>query len=299
MIRNKGSNHHRCGLGEASEGIFHLLLVEMKKRRERCVYARATSCFCLTSLTYFRFYGILQSTVAVRCFITPKNELEVMGMFEEYLFPSSHQDFSMKPLLLLLSSVLVMLSSAVAQSTASQHEIDGHTSHAVKAVASKANDVGICTLVFDATGHVQTAVMTKSTGSKMLDEKTVAFALQNVTGRPNTTMPLPITFKHTPGTPASTDVWASTPNPPYPYKARVNHEEGSGVVKVVFDEKGNALSAAITKSTGSEVLDNNTVRYVVSAWKTTGGKKLTASFPRSGLINGVCGSLAPWPEEKN
>ncbi len=71
----------------------------------------------------------------------------------------------------------------------------------------------------------------------------------------------------------------SAPPPPYPYQARATHVQGHGVITVSFDEHGKASSARMTKSTGSGILDSNSVAFALSNWKTSGGKKTTVTVP--------------------
>ena len=139
---------------------------------------------------------------------------------------------------------------------------------------------GVCQVTFDGSGHASTAKMSKSTGSEMLDKNTVDFAQKQWTGKPNSKASVPVAYilPADPRNPGSR-VRVHTPRPPYPYQARAKREQGRGVVKVTFDEKGNAVSATMDQSTGSRILDENTVAYALKTWTSTGGEKTTMRLP--------------------
>ncbi len=137
----------------------------------------------------------------------------------------------------------------------------------------------MCQVVFDAAGHVATAVMTKSTGSKILDDNTLSYARKNWTGKPNSKVDVPIAFVLSPAKYQNLDPHIYAPNPPYPYQARQKQEHGRGVVQVTFDARGRPVKAIMTKSTGSAILDSNTINYALKAWKYPPGQTRTVLAP--------------------
>ena len=68
-----------------------------------------------------------------------------------------------------------------------------------------------------------------------------------------------------------------TPHPSYPYAARAKHVQGSGVCHVVFGVTGHVASAEMTRSTGSDILDNNTVEFAKANW--TGAPNSSVNVP--------------------
>ena len=69
------------------------------------------------------------------------------------------------------------------------------------------------------------------------------------------------------------------PIPPYPLRARALFYQGSGVVKVIFDESGRASSVVMKQSTKSAMLDANTIAFAQANWRSPGGKKKTIFVP--------------------
>lgn len=54
--------------------------------------------------------------------------------------------------------------------------------------------------------------------------------------------------------------------PPYPLQTRAAHLTGSGYASATFDSSGHCASVTMIQSTGSGVLDNNTVSYGKANW---------------------------------
>ncbi len=74
----------------------------------------------------------------------------------------------------------------------------------------------------------------------------------------------------TTGTPGGLKVGPAgwkTPKPPYPYQARAAHVTGITGVRITTDASGNISSVAITKSSGSGILDSNATSYIRANWK--------------------------------
>ena len=186
----------------------------------------------------------------------------------------------MKKLSLLLVCVCGLVCMGMAQSPETPHASGVHTpgpTYPADALKANITGSGTCQVVFDASGHVDKAVMLKSTGSKVLDENTLGFARKNWTGQPNTKVAVPIDYQLAKKPKAAVRV--SVPMPPYPYQARAANTQGSGTVKVTFDETGKVVSAVMTKSTGSSILDDNSINYALRNWHCTGGEKRTVVVP--------------------
>lgn len=78
-----------------------------------------------------------------------------------------------------------------------------------------------------------------------------------------------------------------TPYPPYPSQAHAIGAQGSGSIEVTFDEQGKAVKATMVKTTGYKVLDQNSVSYVLAAWKSSGGKRATIVRPMNYQVTGL------------
>ena len=63
------------------------------------------------------------------------------------------------------------------------------------AYAAHITGAGRCQVTFGASGNVVKATMVKSTGAKVLDDNTLAWARAHWTGRPDTRVQVPITYK--------------------------------------------------------------------------------------------------------
>ncbi len=133
---------------------------------------------------------------------------------------------------------------------------------------------------FDLSGHVSKAQMIQSTGSKELDENTIDYAGKHWLGKPYSRVFVPITYQPSEDSKrAQIAVRVTAYLPPYPYQARADKLQGSGIVKVTFNEDGKVTNAEMTKSTDNPILDGNTLSYARANWFSTGGKKITVSIP--------------------
>ena len=94
-------------------------------------------------------------------------------------------------------------------------------------------------------------------------------------------IPIPIMVKavEVPRSHGTVIVRVAGTRPFYPAQARVSGAQGDGVLKVSFDEKGQVVSAEMVQSTGSKILDSNTVNYVKARWRSSGGGKVTTTLP--------------------
>ena len=195
----------------------------------------------------------------------------------------THARCSMRNFLLHLACLCCLLPVGNAATSDPSPTSGAHTpgpSYPSDALKANVTGRGLCEVEFDASGHVVHAVMTKSTGSKVLDENTLAYARKNWTGKPNSHVSVPITYQLAPPAKTLKDApHVHVPFPPYPYQARAKNLQGSGVAKVSFDEKGKAISVTMAKSTGSDILDKNTIYFGLANWKSYEKKKLTIFVP--------------------
>ena len=151
----------------------------------------------------------------------------------------------------------------------------------VEARNAKVSGSGRCQVQFDGSGRVSNASMRPSTGSKLLDENTLSFVRQHWTGHPNTMLSVPITYRlrFVRTKDPIKIVHVTAVKPPYPYEARAAHLEGSGMVRVTFDETGKVASVTTEKSTGSDLLDQNSLTYVRDTWYSSGQRNVTLLVP--------------------
>ena len=136
----------------------------------------------------------------------------------------------------------------------------------VEAKAAGTTGSGICQVTFGAAGHVAKATMLRSTGPELLDDHTILWAVQHWTGLPNTYVKVPITYRLT--KPAFSPSWTMrTLTPPYPLQARAGHISGAGQVRAVFRRvPGGVSKVTMAKSTGSDMLDENTTIWARANW---------------------------------
>lgn len=139
---------------------------------------------------------------------------------------------------------------------------------------------GMCRVHFDAKGCVASVAITKSTGSPLLDNNTLAAARRDWHGLPNLTASVPIKYLDAPLMAATgAPMEYRTPVPDYPDAAKPVNAQGRGVVQVAFDLQGNAVYAGIVKSFGSKILDDHTVAFAKENWKSSGGEDSMITLP--------------------
>jgi TonB family protein len=81
------------------------------------------------------------------------------------------------------------------------------------------------------------------------------------------------------------------PPPPYPYEARVRHEQGSGVAMVAVDPAtGNVTNVVMTVSTGVKSLDDAAVS-TFSRWRFKRGTVSKVRMPITFTLAGGRGSV--------
>jgi len=69
------------------------------------------------------------------------------------------------------------------------------------------------------------------------------------------------------------------PRPPYPYSARLRHQEGTVLLLVTLDAAGNPTSVSIQQSSGSSVLDEAARQKVAADWRFKPGQASTLIVP--------------------
>ena len=167
-----------------------------------------------------------------------------------------------------------------------------------EAAPSRANELEFttCNVTKDAAGNKH-AVLTKSTGSKVLDDEIKQYvgAFLNGSRYPTISMSVPWKVISVSTPHGKSEVRIAVPRPPYPFQARARYEQGNGLVKASFDESGRCVSAEMTPSTGSGILDGNTVNFALTKWKSSGSKKVTTTIPVSYHIQSGGGKLRVIP----
>ncbi len=189
----------------------------------------------------------------------------------------------MKRCSLLLVLLFGMIGTTPAQKTASSPDPGAQSPDAAKGPAlldHRLNGAGKCRVRFDANGEVASIVITKSTGSATLDAATVTAARRNWHGLPNSTTSVPVKYFDVPllaetGAPLQYE----TPVPPYPAAARMNRLQGTGIVQVIFNVQGKPVYAGLIKSFNSKSLDDDTISYIMSHWKSSGGEDSMITIP--------------------
>ena len=192
--------------------------------------------------------------------------------------------FSMKKFLLLMIGICAAPLIAKAQTPTQVSHSDIHTpipAYPASALKAKITGRGICQITFDASGHAESVLMTRSTGSTVLDQNTLAFAQAHWTGNPNSVASVPVNYRlvHQSNQAQPTPVTVNAPKPPYPEEARRSHLTGKGLLKVSFDQRGKLTGVTMVKSTGFGILDENTIKAVKYAWSSSGGRAITIVVP--------------------
>ena len=179
-----------------------------------------------------------------------------------------------KPLFVIISA-FCFTSTSLAQTAIPTHQIKTPEATGVNSLKST-----VCTVQIDASGH-RNAVLTESTGSKVLDEyiKQSVGAFLNNSRYPTISMSVPWKAVNVSTAHGKSEVTVAALRPPYPYQARARNEQGNGLVKASFDESGHCVSAEMAQSTGSKILDGNTVNYALARWRSSGSEKVTTTIP--------------------
>ena len=147
------------------------------------------------------------------------------------------------------------------------------------------NGIGSCRIHFNATGVVDRAEITRSSGSSVLDNHLIATARKHWHGRPNATMSVPVKYVNVPVLAQTGGVLEyDTPLPAYPEWARDYGMQGRTVLQVIFDEHGAPVYAGVLKSSSCKPLDDYTVKFVLSHWKSSGGEESMVTLPVSYVI---------------
>ena len=181
----------------------------------------------------------------------------------------------MKRTLLTCICAAGIVATSFAQSPKSYHSAGLPKTTEVSEISS-----ATCQMNIDASGH-RTAVMTKSTGSKVLDDgvaQSVGAQFEGVRSIVHLSIPIMVKAVEVPTSHGKTVVRVAGQRPPYPAQARVTGAQGEGVVKISFDEGGHCVGAEMAPSTGSKILDGNTVNYVKARWRSSGGEKVTTTL---------------------
>ena len=138
----------------------------------------------------------------------------------------------------------------------------------------------ICQVSVDSFDH-KAVVLTKSAGSKALDDFVVQSAGRVLGGARGTSLPYAFECRTVEGATgrSKSKVMLAMLRPPYPAQARARHEQGSGVIRATFDESGRVAHIEMTQSTGSKILDSHTLNFASAQWRSSGGAKVTIDLP--------------------
>ena len=207
---------------------------------------------------------------------------------------------SMKRLPIFLAVLHGILCTAAAQSTSSPLGAVVTTDSAsrdAEAISHRGSGSGECRVRFNYAGRVVEAVTIRTTGSAVLDEDMIKSARKNWHGLPNTTATIPVNYSTAPLKSGGT-IHYETPVPEYPFWAERRGVQGRCVVKVIFNEHGSPTFAQVTKSSGSQPLDDSTVKYALNHWKSSGGEESVLTYPVAYVLHPSQtkeGSMAaPW-----
>ena len=66
-----------------------------------------------------------------------------------------------------------------------------------------------------------------------------------------------------------------TPHPPYPLEAKITRIDGDVVVRVTWAADGSVREAVVVKSSGSDLLDGPTRKYIEAHWRCLTGEEVT------------------------
>ena len=125
--------------------------------------------------------------------------------------------------------------------------------------------VGVVRVTTDQYGWVKEARMTRATGSGILDEATLKAARLYWQGPPYTTHEVSVQYRLTAAGPGERKPSSLVIIPPGG-KDKTGSIEASGIIKVATDSSGHVVRGVITRSSGSEVLDENTMKFALGAW---------------------------------
>ena len=147
-----------------------------------------------------------------------------------------------------------------------------------EAISHRASGLGECRVRFNSAGRVVEAVIVRTTGSAVLDEDMIKSARKNWHGLPDTMATIPVNYSTAPLKTSGT-IRYETPMPEYPFWAERRGLQGRCVVQVIFNEHGSPTFAQVTRSSGSQPLDDSTVKYALTHWKSSGGEESVLTYP--------------------
>ncbi len=130
----------------------------------------------------------------------------------------------------------------------------------------------------DRRGHVQRAVVSRSSGSALLDETARSWAQYEWVYSPSATERTEnhiLTFSRNPwderdDVRVARSIIPDTPRPPYPYLARRLHKEGAVDLLLRLHSDGTVQEAKVTRSTGFPLLDLIAEQWAMRYWKLPG-----------------------------
>ena len=83
-------------------------------------------------------------------------------------------------------------------------------------------------------------------------------------------------------------MFVRAPTPDYPYEARRRKEEGTGLFRLLVDERGKVTNVTVLRSTGHPILDAEGLR-ALKAWLARPGERREVDVPLRFLLSGSAG----------
>ncbi len=77
------------------------------------------------------------------------------------------------------------------------------------------------------------------------------------------------------------------PHPPYPLEAKITGYEGDVVVRVTWAADGSVKEAVVVKSSGTDLLDRPTWKYIKAHWHSFTGKEETHTVTVRYVLSGM------------
>ena len=77
------------------------------------------------------------------------------------------------------------------------------------------------------------------------------------------------------------------PHPPYPLEAKITGYEGDVVVRVTWAVDGLVKEAVVVKSSGTDLLDRPTWKYIKAHWRSYTGKEVTHTVTVRYVLSGM------------
>ncbi|MDR2958585.1 MAG: TonB family protein [Stenotrophomonas sp.] len=97
-------------------------------------------------------------------------------------------------------------------------------------------------------------------------------------------VPQALTIDRSPPMPGAQLQYLSAPPPAYPIPALRNHEQGTVLLRVEVDDRGQPVTVSIERSSGSRTLDQAARQQVLRHWRFEPALRDGAAVPAIGLV---------------